>query len=604
MTGNVIFMLGCAVKTAKSVLVLCVLQAVAAVALNLLQLYVTPSVLDAVEKRVPLRQLLGLILAFTFALLVINALAAYMNENVLFGRITVRSNITILIHDKLCLTSYPNTGNQQFLKLLDKSYMCTNSNSSATEAIWTTLKNLLMNLMGFIIYLGLLSSLQPFLALVTLVTSASAYFAGKYINGWGYRHRYEEAVYSKKMNYINSMAADHTAAKDIRIFGMKSWIMDVFNQMQHLYLLFRRRGEKVYFGADIIDAVMAFIRNGIAYAYLISLTLQNGLSASQFLLYFTAVSGFSNWVAGILADCSTLHKQSLDISSLREYLDVEEPFLFEGGEPVRPEPGKPYVLELKNVSFRYPGTNKDTLKQISLTIKSGEKLAVVGVNGAGKTTLVKLLCGFLDPTEGEVLLNGENIKKFNRRDYYLLFSAVFQNFSVLAASVAGNVSQMKDGYDLEKVKDCIEKAGLTRKIESLPDGYFTNLEKLVYEDAPELSGGELQRLMLARALYKDAPVIILDEPTAALDPIAENDIYHRYSELTHGRTSVYISHRLASTRFCDRILLIEGGIISEEGTHEELLAKGGRYSEMYEIQSRYYQEGGKPGQTLPVKENG
>ena len=187
-----------------------------------------------------------------------------------------------------------------------------------------------------------------------------------------------------------------------------------------------------------------------------------------------------------------------------------------------------------------------------------------------------------------MLLNGRDIRAYNRRDYYRLFGAVFQDFSMLAASVAANVAQRVDAIDMERVKRCVALAGLTEKIESLPQSYDTLLGREVYEDAPELSGGELQRLMLSRALYKNAPLILLDEPTAALDPLAESDMYARYNELTQGRSAVYISHRLASTRFCDRILLIDGGAIAEEGTHDQLMAAGGQYARLYEIQSRYY----------------
>lgn len=245
---------------------------------------------------------------------------------------------------------------------------------------------------------------------------------------------------------------------------------------------------------------------------------------------------------------------------------------------------------MENVSFRYPEAKEDTLSKINLTLHPGEKLAVVGLNGAGKTTLIKLICGFLDPTEGRILLDGEDIRNYNRRDYYTLFSAVFQEFSLLAGSIATNVAQSEDDIDMEKVRSCVEKAGLKEKIESLKDGYETLLNREVYEDAILLSGGEIQRLMLARALYKDAPFVMLDEPTAALDPIAESDMYQKYHEMTKDKSSIYISHRLASTRFCNRIILIDQARICEEGTHEELLKRNGKYAHLYEIQSKYYKE--------------
>ena len=190
-----------------------------------------------------------------------------------------------------------------------------------------------------------------------------------------------------------------------------------------------------------------------------------------------------------------------------------------------------------------------------------------------------------------MLLNGEDIKDFNRREYYGLFSAVFQEFSILDVTVAENIAQTNTQIDYDKVRDCVEKAGLTKTIAELPDGLDTHVGREVYLDGVLFSGGQTQRLMLARALYKDAPILMLDEPTAALDPIAENDIYLKYNSMTAGKTSVFISHRLASTRFCDRIIFIADGRVAEEGTHESLLAMGGAYAKLFEVQSRYYQQG-------------
>ena len=333
------------------------------------------------------------------------------------------------------------------------------------------------------------------------------------------------------------------------------------------------------------------MRNGAAYAYLIWLTLTQGLSVAQFLLYFGAATGFAQWVGGILEKFAKLRKQCLDISTVREFLEYPEPFRFEDGTPLEKRLDIPYELRLEHVSYRYPGAEKNTIDGMDLTIHPGENLAIVGLNGAGKTTLVKLLCGFLDPTEGRVLLNGQDIRQYDRRDYYKLFAAVFQDFSVLSATMAENVAQTRTGIDEARVRVCLEQAGLTEKVRSLPKGLETQVGRDVYEDGIELSGGQTQRLMLARALYKNAPVLVLDEPTAALDPIAEDDIYQKYNEMTKGRTSLFISHRLASTRFCDRILYLKDGRVAEEGTHEQLMKQGGGYAQLFEVQSQYYREG-------------
>ena len=586
---NVRFMLALAWHKGKDVLALCVLFAALSLGINLVQLFIAPVVLAQVEAHAPLSRLLWTIGGFALALILLNGLLGYVDQNTMFGRVRLRISIINDLNEKACTTSYPNTRDPKALKLFEKAQDATRSNSRPAEHIWTTLTGLLLNLAGFAVYLTLLSGLDLGLIGVVAVTTAAGFFISQRINAWGYHHREEESSYQKKIRYIAQNTESIQLAKDIRIFGLGPWLSDIYESTLRLYDAFINRRERIYTGACAVDALLSLARNGIAYAYLIWLTLTEGLPASQFLLYFSAFTGFSTWVTGILQECSTLHKESLDLSTIQEYLHLPEPFHFADGAPV--PPADRYELRLDHVTFRYPGTKKPILQDLCLTIRPGEKVAVVGLNGAGKTTLVKLLCGFYDPDEGRVLLNGQDIRQFDRRAYYQLFSTVFQESSELDITVAQTVAQRVDGIDMDKVKACVAKAGLAEKIASLPQGYDTHLGKQVYLDGVELSGGQTQRLMLARALYKDGAFLVLDEPTAALDPIAESDIYQKYNEMTAGKSSVFISHRLASTRFCDRILFVKDGGIAEEGTHEELLQKGGAYAKLFNVQARYYQEG-------------
>lgn len=581
----------------KKVLVLGLLSALLTVALNLINLYVSPTVLGVVERHGSLGELAATLAGFVLALMVVSAADYYVHSNVLFGRITVRTQIVNLLNRKAATTSYPNLGDERFQNLLSKAVECTNSNQDSTEAVWETLTDLTAYGLGFLVYLILFARVEPVLIPAILITAAVSYGIGNRLNSYGYRHREEVAEYARKIFYISKQAGDFQAAKDIRLFGLRPWLEELYGKSLGAYMAFQRKAQGVYIWGAIADLILTFLRNGLAYAYLIEVVTNNNLSVSEFLLLFTAVGGFARWITGILEKCGTLYRQSLDLTTVRECLEYPEPFRFEDGEPLSPKQGEPMEIRLEDVSFRYPGAEKDTLCHINLTLHPGEKLAVVGLNGAGKTTLIKLLCGFLDPTQGRVLLNGEDIRKFNRRDYYRLFSAVFQTFGLLPGTIAANVAQREEGICLEKVKECVEKAGLKEKVESLPQGYETLLNREVYEGAILLSGGETQRLMLARALYKDGPIVVLDEPTAALDPLAEADMYRKYHEMTRGKSSVYISHRLASTRFCDRIILLNGGSICEEGTHQSLLEADGEYAKLYGVQSKYYQEGdGKNGE--------
>ena len=235
------------------------------------------------------------------------------------------------------------------------------------------------------------------------------------------------------------------------------------------------------------------------------------------------------------------------------------------------------TLEFKNVCFRYPGAKQDVIHNLNLKVKAGENIALVGVNGAGKTTLVKLLCGFYHPNEGQILIDGREISDYSETEYRKLVGAVFQDMMVMATSVAETAMQLADIED---------------KVLSLPKKEKTAVTNFLDKDGVLFSGGELQRILLARALYKDAPLLLLDEPTSALDPLAETAIYEQYHRLSEGKTTIFISHRLASTKFCDRIIYYENGQVKEDGTHDELMKKNGAYAKMFEIQSQYYNEKG------------
>ena len=586
---NVRYMVKLAWSHHKSVVWMCFLWAGLSLGIAVVQLFIAPMVLEKVEAAAPLGELLGTIGIFAAALVVLSGILGYVEENIIYGRISVRTIIISLINRKACTTSYPNTRDPDVLKLHEKTLQLCSGNREPTENIWVTMSQILLNVSGFALYLTLLSDLDLFLILVVTVTTATGFFVSKRINEWGYRHKEEEAGYRKQLSYFNNKAKSIKMAKDIRIFGLSDWLVGLFKSVQALHEAYLDRRERVYSWTCVVDVVLQFLRNGIAYLYLLRMALEGGLSAAEFLLYFSAFTGFSQWVTGILEQVTQLHKESLGISTVREYLEREEQFRFEGGIPI-PQ-AESYELKLEDVTFRYPGTDRQIVRHMDLTLRPGEKVAIVGLNGAGKTTLVKLLCGFYDPDEGRVTLNGIDIREFDRHEYYKLFSAVFQEFSELDITVAQSVAQKVDGFDMDRVKECIGKAGLTEFIEKLPQGYDSHLGKHVYNDGIQLSGGQTQRMMLARALYKDGPFLVLDEPTAALDPIAEHDIYTKYNEMTQGKSSLFISHRLASTRFCDRILFLQDGVVAEEGTHDELMRHGGGYAKLFHVQARYYQEG-------------
>lgn len=575
----------------KTVLLIILLQIFLTIILSVFGLFLPRTVVAQIIGDVQVQTLVVTVLAFTVATVILQSIKSYLGNAYRYRRTWLRIKVAHDILAKTITTDYPNLEDKHFNDVKQKANEHTNSNGNTTEQIYVDFESFGTNILGFIVYIALLIAVNPLVLLITAITTIFGVLVRRWANKWEHDRNKESAEFDKRLWYIATVGENYSMAKDIRLFGMINWLRDIYNANMTLAFNFNRRVQTKHLIADIIDCITAFMREGIAYAYLIWQVLYFGLPIDSFVLMFAAIGGFSGWISGILNDYAALSNHSLNYCRVREFLEYPNKFKSGDGEFIAPEKGKSYSLELRDVSFKYSGAEEDTLENINLTIKAGEKLAVVGLNGAGKTTLVKLLCGFYDPTGGEVLLNGKDIREYNRKQYYTLFTAVFQEFNILPLSIAENISQLvEDETDHDKVKHCLELADLDAKINSLPNGTASLLLKDVNEDAVELSGGETQKLMLARALYKESPILILDEPTAALDPIAESNLYSRYNELSAGKTSVYISHRLASTRFCNRIIFIDNKTITEIGTHEDLLKADGKYAELFEIQSKYYKE--------------
>ena len=586
---NIGFMLRMGWQAQKSVIFICLLLAVLNVVVNMLQLLIAPVILADLEKAVPIKDLIKTIVIFSVILFLFKMVRDYYDHMSYGGRHETRFLIRDLIVRKACTTAYSNALNPEFIKAQEDAIANTGSKAQGTRYIWTTITAFLTHVAEFIIFLTMIGDLNAFLVVIVLITSVIGYYVTKRMRQWGYVHRQERGQHLRQFNYMSDKIESVSLAKDIRIFGLAAWLKDIQESALRAYDSFVNRRERNNRIASIVDVALTLARNGVAFAYLFYAAFRDDLSAAEFVLYLNAVTAFSARVSGILGDLSTLYTQNLELSAIQEFLNTPEPFRRSGGKAIPKR--DTYELRLENVTFRYPGADSELFKNLNLTIHPGEKLAIVGLNGAGKTTLVKLLCGFLDPDEGRVLLNDTDIREFNRQGYYSLFSAVFQEYSLLDVTLKENIAHSSYDINEELVWDCLTKAGLDDMVRKLPNQLETHIGRDVFTDGMLLSGGKTQRLMLARALYKNGSVLVLDEPTAALDPIAENDIYLRYSSMTAGKTSLFISHRLASTRFCDRIIFLANGTIAEEGTHEQLLSLAGEYAKLFAVQSRYYQDG-------------
>lgn len=449
---------------------------------------------------------------------------------------------------------------------------------------------MLENLLGYILFGSVISFASPWLVPILTVVPIVNILSVKAYNKWEYAHRSKMTDLNQKLGHVEELPDDFAAAKDIRIYSMASWLRECYRDLSDQRSKWDRNVVKKSFLSRIADLVVILIRDGGAYALLIHMFYSGKIGIDEFVLYFAAISSFASWVGGIISCWNKANTVSLKLCDFRDFVDYPE---YDGSGIAKAADHMNTVpeIEFKNVSFRYDGAEQDTIHDLSLKIKSGEKLALVGLNGAGKTTLVKLLCGLYRPTSGEIFFNSIPLSDFKREDYYKLISPVFQEIRTAFFSLAETVSgKSTSETDLEKAETCMRQAGLGAKIDALPDGIHTKLNKKVHENGTELSGGEAQKLMLARALYKDAPLLILDEPTAALDPIAESKIYNEFNVMAKNKTSLFISHRLASTSFCDRIILLENGNITEEGTHQELMGANGTYKGLFDIQSCWYKE--------------
>jgi ATP-binding cassette subfamily B protein len=375
------------------------------------------------------------------------------------------------------------------------------------------------------------------------------------------------------------------AAKDIRLYAQQpaiKAIMDEWLSARIWHEFFHYEG-KVGAATAAANALSA----GCVYLLIGLRALAGMYGIGSVLRYVGAVSSLVEHLTGLINDCAALVSNSPYLDMAYEYLDLSDD-RHRGTLTTEKRSDNEYEIEFRNVSFKYPDTDTYALRNLSLRFTIGRRLAVVGMNGSGKTTMIKLLCRLYDPTEGEITLNGIDIRKYDYHEYIRLFSVVFQDFKLFSLPIGQNVAASTE-VDAEHAVECLRKAGFSERLQELPLGLDTCLYKNFDADGVSVSGGEAQKIALARALYKDAPFIVLDEPTAALDPIAEFEVYSRFNDIIEDKTAVFISHRLSSCRFCDDIAVLHEGRLVQRGSHEELLAdEGGKYAELWNAQAQYY----------------
>ena len=590
----------------RKLLYLCIAVILANCLIPVITAFLPKVIIEEIELGTGLKRLLLITGVMALALCLTQTMQKYLERMIYWNKFKMNTHFLRKVTKKALTTDYKNQENEHFRELQSESFSSCNGNFSGFIQTYDAMIMFFSNLLGFLAFAGILFTLNIRVILFLCVTTLVSFLLNRKVLKWVEGNMDEKNGYEHGMQYIIETSNDVAAAKDIRLYNMKVWLSKRYNKYMEGLLKWYRRYTAKLFGVSAVDSGMSLIREGVVYLYLLYLVFNGDITVAGFVLYFNVVAGFSTWLGSLLGQINVLSRLNISMNRFRSYLEYPESYKREEGKAIK-DTQNPGAIEMKNVSFRYSDDGAYIIKDFNLKITPGEHLAVVGLNGAGKTTMVKLIMGLNEPEKGSICYDGTDIREYDRDKYYEIFGAVLQDHSILPVTIAEIVAENDAGMaDREKVSECLKASGLNEKIGSLAGGIDSKYDKTFWDDGISLSGGEQQKLLLARALYRGSPVVVLDEPTAALDPVSENRLYETYDEMMKGKSTIFISHRLASTRFCSRIVLIEDGSIVEEGTHDELIRKKGRYDELYETQAKYYRNGSEEiisGEELPEKDN-
>lgn len=585
MRENVKYMLTNWLKWDKKSLIYFLIRVPALVLQPIVTAYIPKAMIDCIEKGVSIERLILVVALLSLLLTFTIWMDPFMKELIRGGARIVRMRYAVMAFRKNLSTDYVNIESLESRELYKRAEAFYNARFSSGADFIEECNDFLVCVIGVIASAVLIYKINIFMIFLILLTCVGEFIILKALNKKQKATLDDSSKLSSKLDYFYKLSKNSDASKDIKLYGFQDYfiytVAKITADIERIIDKYTNQSAAV----SGIRAVLNLIRQLIAYVYLIYLVTNGSLTVSEFVFYFGIITGFSNWIVNLVFSYSKIERSANDCEVFRRYIESEN----ESKDKPDVDFSEIKSIEFKDVSFTYPAAENSTINNMSFKVSKDENIAIVGENGAGKTTAIKLLCGLYYPTNGDILINGKSSRAFSSESYFDLFSAVFQDYFFMPMTIAENISAEKE-YDQEKLYSAFEKAGILEKINALPDKEISLMDKNVYKNAVDFSGGEKQKLLLAKAIYKNAPVLILDEPTAALDPIAENELYLKYNEMTDNKISFFISHRLSSTRFCDRILFIKDGMVAESGTHEELMALKGAYYRMYQIQSYYYKK--------------
>lgn len=585
--SNMAFMFRRTWKYAKSKYFLMILDSVKSTVQPFVLLIIPKYILDelASERRVDVT--LRYIGYYAAAVVGFNLISLIISRFGSYQSMKIDHRVAMDQHTKWLHMDYDKFENGRVRDLEARSVSAAEPRNFAEDKVLGFISNLI-RLGG---YTYIIMSLHPIMILFILTVIAANTLIARRSAKLGYEYTSAMTRLSRRFNYIFRTMVDFKVGKDVRINGADSWLKSKYEKESEEYIRDHRAQQRKLLGINTLSDIIGLIQTVVMYGYCGYLAISGGITVGSFTVFLGALTAFTGTFNEFVKRFPALGLLSKYIDDYREFLRCAE---HEGKELETSDISslpEHCDIEFVNVSFKYPDTDRYVLKNINIKIKAGERLSIVGYNGAGKSTFIKLLCRFYKPTEGKILLGGVDISTYPLPEYRRRLAVVFQDYQLFYMSVRYNIVLNLE-EDPERVRKALAESGILEKIEGLENGIDTSYGRILYYHSRDFSGGETQKIACARAYYRDSPIVILDEPTSALDPVAETQLYGRFNEIIGDKTAVYISHRLASVKFCDSIAVFADGELVERGTHAELMKKNGIYADMFTKQAHYYIENG------------